>query len=266
MCEEYSQYPRVISYLADTWLKPYKERFITAWTDTCMHLGSNSSQRYSDFITLRVTFSALYCTTLVKLSYFKQSVLFYYRAESAHARLKKYLGGTTMSSLQTSFDVIEKMLVNQFGKIKKSFEKSVNIPRHIHLRDAIFDEIRCRISLYAMELIGLQLESAADAYPLPSGSCGCSIKTSHGLPCMHDLRDFIAMGIPIPLSSIHVHWSRLSMHADGFNAEGEQPDETSRVVDILQGMDPCMRKHMIDRFVDMADPSQSSVRGPNVQH
>jgi len=59
MCEKYSQYPRVIPYLADTWLRPYKERFITAWTDTCMHLGSNSSQRYSDFITLRVKFSAL---------------------------------------------------------------------------------------------------------------------------------------------------------------------------------------------------------------
>jgi transposase-like protein len=49
MCKEYSQYPHVIRYLADTWLTPYKERFITAWIDTCMHLGSNSSQRYSHF-------------------------------------------------------------------------------------------------------------------------------------------------------------------------------------------------------------------------
>lgn len=55
MCEEYGQYPRVINYLADTWLRPYKERFITAWTDAYMHLGSNSSQRYVSFTAL------LYC-------------------------------------------------------------------------------------------------------------------------------------------------------------------------------------------------------------
>ncbi|KAH7843899.1 hypothetical protein Vadar_022071 [Vaccinium darrowii] len=53
------------------------------------------------------------------------------------------------------------------------------------------------------------------------------------------------------------------MHSTGFNNEGEQPDETSHVVDILQGMDPRMRKHMIDRFKDMADPSHSSVRAPS---
>jgi hypothetical protein len=58
------------------------------------------------------------------------------------------------------------------------------------------------------------------------------------------------------------------MKANGLNDEGEQPDETSHVVEMLQGMDPRMRKHMIDRFVDMADPSHSSVRAPsyNTEH
>jgi len=168
-----------------------------------------------------------------------------------------------MSSLQTSFDRIEKMLTNQFGEIKKSFEKSLNIPRHSQLRDDFFDEIRCRISLYALGLIEFQLQSAADAYTLPIGCCGCSIKTTHGLPCLHDLACYRSLRIPIPLSSIDVHWSRLSMHADGFNDEGEQADGTSHVVDILEGMDPCMRKHMIGRFFDIADPSHNNVRGPS---
>ncbi|GFY99079.1 hypothetical protein Acr_13g0004800 [Actinidia rufa] len=92
---EFKSYPRATKYLWETWLRSYKERFIDAWLDTCMHLGSNSSQR----------------------------------AESAHARLKLYLGDT-MSSLDTSFGKIHKMLRIQFGSIQKSFERSLNIQRH----------------------------------------------------------------------------------------------------------------------------------------
>ncbi|XP_058192079.1 uncharacterized protein LOC131309467 [Rhododendron vialii] len=112
MCDDFRQFPYVITYLWQTWLRSYKERFVSAWTDTCMHLGSNSSQR----------------------------------TESAHARLKLYLGDT-MSSLQTSFDKIENMLKNQFGEIKKSFEKSLNIPRHKQLHD----DILIRLSMHATE-------------------------------------------------------------------------------------------------------------------
>ena len=43
---EFKSYPRATTYLWETWLRPYKERFVDAWLNTCMHLGSNSSQRY----------------------------------------------------------------------------------------------------------------------------------------------------------------------------------------------------------------------------
>lgn len=167
-----------------------------------------------------------------------------------------------MSSLQTSFDSIDNMLKIQFGAIKKSFEKSLNIPRHKHLRNHIFDEIRCRVSLYALELISFQLESAPDAYPI-LGGCSCPIRTTHGLPCMHDLQLCVFNNQAIPFSNIHPHWTRLSMHADGFNHEGQQPDGISRLVNILEEMEPDMRSHMVSRFVDMADPSRSSIRGPS---
>ncbi|XP_058180055.1 uncharacterized protein LOC131298592 [Rhododendron vialii] len=233
MCDDFRQFPYVITYLWQTWLRPYKERFVSAWTDTCMHLGSNSSQR----------------------------------AESAHARLKLYLGDT-MSSLQTSFDKIEKMLKNQFGEIKKLFEKSLNIPRHKQLRDDIFDQVRCRISLEAMEFIHDQLETTLEVSPHIVGYCNCTIKITHGLPCMHDLAYYRSISTPIPLWSIHAHWTRLSMHATEFNEEGARPDRTSQVVEILDGMDPPMREHIIDRIIDMADPSCSTVRPPsyNTEH
>ncbi|XP_058217285.1 protein FAR1-RELATED SEQUENCE 4-like [Rhododendron vialii] len=84
MCGNFEQYSNAIQYLWDIWFGPYKERFVAAYINQFMHLGSNSSQR----------------------------------AEFAHARLKRYLGDT-MSSLQTSFQKIEKMLTGQFGDIQE---------------------------------------------------------------------------------------------------------------------------------------------------
>ncbi|GFS36645.1 hypothetical protein Acr_00g0047190 [Actinidia rufa] len=50
--------------------------------------------------------------------------------------------------------------------------------------------------------------------------------------------------------------------------EGARQNRTSHVIEILDGLDPHMREHMIDKFFDMVDPSQSTVRAPmyNTEH
>ncbi|GFS32186.1 hypothetical protein Acr_00g0021210 [Actinidia rufa] len=221
MREEYRRFEGVLEYLWETWLHPYKERFIPAWVDTCMHLGSNSSQR----------------------------------AESAHARLKLYLGDT-MSSLQTSFEKIHKMLRIQFGDIKKSFERSLNIPRHQHLHDDIFIQVRCRISLEAMEFISGQLKCADEASHQLAGRCTCSIKIVYGLPCEHDLAHYRYYSIPIPLQSIDVHWRRLSMHVHGVRAPAYNTEHRGRPI----GKDEQSRRH-IPSFED-ASTSGSRITQP----
>ncbi|KAI8560404.1 hypothetical protein RHMOL_Rhmol04G0252700 [Rhododendron molle] len=57
------------------------------------------------------------------------------------------------------------------------------------------------------------------------------------------------------------------MHATEFNENGTRPNKTSHVVEI-DGMDPRIREHIIDRIIDMADPSRSTVRPPsyNTEH
>ncbi|CAM8905633.1 unnamed protein product [Rhodiola kirilowii] len=227
MLEEYQRFQRALTYLWETWLQPHREQFVSAWIDLYMHLGSNSSQR----------------------------------AEGAHARLKMYLGDT-MSSLDTSFDKIHKMLTNQFGDIQKSFETSLHIPRHAHLHDNIFSEVRCHISLEAMEIISDELKCVDDMSYQSVGNCNCAIRKIYGLPCKHDLAYYRHYSIPIPIISIHAHWRRLSMHVYN-RPEESQRNKTSHVVEILDKMNPEMRDHMIDRFLDMADPSQSTVRVPS---
>ncbi|XP_057465730.1 uncharacterized protein LOC130755352 [Actinidia eriantha] len=119
-----------------------------------------------------------------------------------------------------------------------------------------------------MELISGQLQCTEEASHQLTGKCNCSIKIVYALPCEHDLAHYRYFAIPIPLQSINAHWRMLSMDIHEFNDEGTRPKRTSHVVDILDRMDPHIREHMIDRFIDMADPSQSTVRAPsyNTEH
>ncbi|KAK9158690.1 hypothetical protein Scep_005264 [Stephania cephalantha] len=63
-------------------------------------------------------------------------------------------------------------------------------------------------------------------------SCGCEIRTTHGLPCAHELNFHKFAGSPIPLEDIHVYWRKLSMIPEnpvdrsGYNVN----DEIQRVL------------------------------------
>ncbi|XP_028091421.1 PKS-NRPS hybrid synthetase CHGG_01239-like [Camellia sinensis] len=40
LLKEFSSYPDAVKYVMDTWLVSYKDKFVAAWTDTCMHCGN----------------------------------------------------------------------------------------------------------------------------------------------------------------------------------------------------------------------------------
>ncbi|XP_012837783.1 PREDICTED: protein FAR1-RELATED SEQUENCE 5-like [Erythranthe guttata] len=40
MKRNFVDFPKALSYVADSWLDPYKQRNVSAWTDKCMHLGT----------------------------------------------------------------------------------------------------------------------------------------------------------------------------------------------------------------------------------
>lgn len=44
----FADYPDALSYIEIQWLDPFKDRFVSAWTDTCMHLGIYTSNRLYD--------------------------------------------------------------------------------------------------------------------------------------------------------------------------------------------------------------------------
>ncbi|CAG8696391.1 10298_t:CDS:2 [Cetraspora pellucida] len=48
LCNRYNEnYPLIIKYIQDTWL-PFKEQFISAWVDHCLHLGNTATSRVEE--------------------------------------------------------------------------------------------------------------------------------------------------------------------------------------------------------------------------
>ncbi|KAI8554431.1 hypothetical protein RHMOL_Rhmol05G0098400 [Rhododendron molle] len=120
---------------------------------------------------------------------------------------------------------------------------------------------------YTAEFTTNQLKILRDMSTLQDLCC-CKIKRTHGLPCFHDIALYRSVDRPIPLSSIHPHWSTLSMHAQRHTDEGARSDRAAELIERLNEMDSDSRESMMDRFLDMADPSRCTVRPPayNTEH
>ena len=165
---------KVVNYIKDVWLTPYKEMFISAWRDTYMHFGNVTTNR----------------------------------AESQHSKLKRYLG-TSQSDLESAVSFIHQLIQGQLTSIKVSLEKSKNIVQH-RFKTEQFRELWGFISIDAFNLISLEFERSTvvgeDVY-----SCRCKLRTSNGLPCAHELAIYTNEGRPIPLGCIDEFWKKLDL-------------------------------------------------------
>ncbi|XP_028077088.1 uncharacterized protein LOC114279098 [Camellia sinensis] len=167
LLKEFSSYPDAVKYIMDTWLVPYKDKFVAAWTDTCMHCGN---------------------------------------AESAHAKLKRQLGSCQVS-FQASFEKIHSLLELQHTDIRASFEKSLTVVQH-QFKPSQFRELRGNVSISALEYL-FEESKRANSIGIDVEACGCVRRHTHGLPCAHEITDYIRQDHPIPLVTIHSQWRQL---------------------------------------------------------
>ncbi|XP_038695464.1 uncharacterized protein LOC119992742 [Tripterygium wilfordii] len=91
-------YSKVLHYIKDVWLTPYKEMFISAWTDTYMHFDNLTTNR----------------------------------AKSQHSKLKRYLG-TPQSNLESAMSSMHQLIqVDALNLIWLEFEWSKVVGEDIY--------------------------------------------------------------------------------------------------------------------------------------
>ena len=122
------------------------------------------------------------------------------RAESAHAKLKRQLGSCQVS-FQASFEKIHSLFELQHTDIKASFEKSLTVVQH-QFKPSQFRELRGNVSISALEYLLVE-SKRANSIGIDVEACGCVLHHTHGLPCAHEITDYIRQDRPIPLATIH---------------------------------------------------------------
>ena len=110
-------------------------------------------------------------------------VLFFYRAESAHAKLKRHLG-SSQGDFESSWNVINALIELQHTEIKASFERSIYVVEH-QFNNAMFKELRGMVSRASLNMILMEFKRATQV-EIDKGICvaltelhmGCLVRTN----------------------------------------------------------------------------------------
>ncbi|KAL5139447.1 putative protein FAR1-RELATED SEQUENCE 10 [Glycine soja] len=171
-----SPWPMFVDYVNDTWIIPHKEKFITAWTNKVMHLGNTTTNR----------------------------------VESAHWALKRVLQNS-VGDLCSVWDAMNNMITLQHVEIKASFETSTHVVGHVY-KKTLYKRLLGMVSRDALNQIASEIDRLRYLDNNLS-SCGCVMRSTHGLPCACELSRYTASSIP--LESVHLFWRRLCFSDQG---------------------------------------------------
>ena len=105
------------------------------------------------------------------------------------------------------------MMMLQHTEIKASFETSTHVVGHV-FKKTLYKRLLGMISRYALNQIVVEFEHVHYA-DKNSSTCGCVMRTTHGLPCACELSKYV-IGC-IPLDSIHMFWRRLNFSDQGLS-------------------------------------------------
>ncbi|XP_028080962.1 uncharacterized protein LOC114282479 [Camellia sinensis] len=114
---------------------------------------------------------------------------------------------TQFTTEQASFEKIHSLLELQHTDIKASFEKSLTAVQY-QFKPSQFRELWGNVSISALEYL-LVKSKRANSIGIDVEACGCVLRHTHGLPCVHEIVDYIRQGRPIPLATIHSQWRQL---------------------------------------------------------
>ncbi|KAL4588354.1 hypothetical protein LXL04_001238 [Taraxacum kok-saghyz] len=162
-----------IDYIKDTWL-PWKEKFVSAWTESYLHFGNRTSSR----------------------------------AEGAHAKLKLYLQVST-GGFQQVTEKICLAIEHEFNELKTklSYEK-IHV---LHMCDSsVYRELLCHVSHFALKEIHMQYEKIKSGI---MNHCTGHFMATMGLPCAHRIKGLKGTKLSLDLIHPHWRLDTLHLNS-----------------------------------------------------
>ncbi|KAI5448433.1 hypothetical protein KIW84_015738 [Lathyrus oleraceus] len=143
--------------------------------------------------------------------------------------------GNSIGDMVKCWEAMNNNLRLQLGNIRASFQKSFYKVEHAHV-SPFYGYLRGSVSRAALRRIAEEL-LRVDYVGTNRQICGCTLRTSYGLPCACELGRYRVGGIPIPIDAVHVHWRKLTMEV-----ELEIGEDDGSEVDMTAAMDELWRR------------------------
>ncbi|KAH1250309.1 Protein FAR1-RELATED SEQUENCE 2 [Glycine max] len=137
-------------------------------------------------------------------------VYFKCKVESAHWDFKRVLQNS-VGDLCSVWDAMNNMITLQHVEIKASFETSTHVVGHVY-KKTLYKRLLGMVSRDALNQIAFEIDRLRYLGNNLS-SCGCVMRSTHGLPCACELSRYTAGSIP--LESVHLFWRRLCFSDQG---------------------------------------------------
>ncbi|KAJ9542274.1 hypothetical protein OSB04_028780 [Centaurea solstitialis] len=180
------------------------------------------------------------------------------RVESQHAKLKKYIE-SPRADLQNFLSHIHQVIQSQDTSIKASFEMSRNIRKHL-FKDDQFNILRGFVSFNALDMIFNENKR------IFAEQCGCKLRTSHGLPCAHELALYRCQHVPIPLDAIDIFWKKLDFSpcVSAHDGDIQCDDEVQMFTENFNKQSGSGKKSMLQKLKNMIKPQKTLFHEPAV--
>ena len=148
------------------------------------------------------------------------------------------------------------MVTLQHTEIRASLETSTHVVGHV-FKNTLYKSLLGMILRYVLNQIAAEFKRLHYAGNNPS-SCGCVMRTTHGLPCACELSKYV-FGC-IPLDSIHMFWRRLSFLDQGiFKPEVSIKEEMETIYKRFDEHDVCGKFTLKTKLRGIAYPDQNSM-------
>lgn len=223
---EHQTHPSCVQYAKINWLK-FKTQFVNAWTNKVKHLG--------------------HCTTQ--------------RVEVARANLKNHLN-SSLGSFPIVWSTMHSMVLSQLWDIDQAMQHSRRMFNHVHNREKDFRDIRSHVSTYAMDLL-LEEQRRSTGIGNIRENCGCVLRSTHGLPCAHELATYYLERRLISLEAIDDHWKQLTRDPLVFRSNETNIDEmVTLMVNKYKEADDVSKLVMKRKLVEFIYPATMDVDEP----
>ncbi|KAL5170514.1 putative protein FAR1-RELATED SEQUENCE 10 [Glycine soja] len=178
--------------------------------------------------------------------------------ESAHWALKRVIQNS-VGDLCSVWDAMNNMITLQHVEIKASFETSTHVVGHVY-KKTLYKRLLGMVSRDALNHIASEVDRLRYLGNNLS-SCGCVMRSTHGLPCACELSRYTAGNIP--LESVHLFWRRLCFSDQGLcETEVTIKEEIEVISKRFDELDVAGKVTLKSKLREIAYPDHNSMCPP----